>query len=107
MTINAAVSNTEIYYLNCLDSTDDFNNALPKHINVFASGYTLASDLKGLKVEDIRQLIEHYDHSKLTIIDGHIIVSLPEDFEFLEQLSNRSKKVSLAIHDEGDIITEY
>ena len=60
-----------------------------------------------LNVEGIRKLLESYDRSVLTIAEVMVDVSLPEDLEFLEQLSTRSKQISLNIQNDGDIITEF
>lgn len=75
MTINAVVSDNEIHYLN-IDSTnvDQYHDSLPKHINA-----KIAYDK-----ESLRELLESYDRSVLTIVEAAIDISLPEDFKLLK-----------------------
>ncbi len=87
MTINALVYN-EIHYLNFDSSSiDKFKDTLPKHI------YAATTYIK----EGLRELLEYYAPSVLTINEGIIEVSLPLDLELINQLSNRSHQIILFI----------
>ena len=85
MTINALVYN-EIHYLNFDSSSiDKFKETLPKHI------YATTAYIK----EGLRELLEYYAPSVLTIIEGVIECSLPLDLELIYQISKRSHQITL------------
>jgi hypothetical protein len=75
MTINALVVDNEmINYLNS-DSinADQLQDSFPKHI------YATASYIE----EDLKELLESFDSTLLTIAEAIIEADLPEDFELI------------------------
>lgn len=88
MSINALIYDDEIHYLNFDSSSiDKFKETLPKHI-IATTAYIK---------EGLRELLEYYAPSVLTINEGIIEVSLPLDLVLINQISNRSHQITLFI----------